>query len=526
MTDGRRRGRLPMNSFRVCRLGTSCGTRVRPAERPPRLQVCRQTAGNRGQLDRERRDRMLSFLRSSLLCAAPPWSHGSTCSALWRMVPVNTRVRPSHVLLVALLMAAPAAAQVATQTSEKVDYDAIYRIKEEGFQRSQVMDTASWLTDVYGPRLTGSPSFKAAADWAVKRLTEWGAQNPHIESWGTFGRGWVNERFSATVVSGAQPWTITGVPKAWTPGIDGTVTAEAVFAPMETEADLEKWKGKLAGKIVLAYPTREVKAHFEPEATRMTEADLAKLSTSSPTAARGANYNMAALGFSPKRLEFLQAEGVAGGVRAGARRRRHDVRAAGRRLQPEGARRASCGFPRWSRRQVVIAVEHYGRLVRTLEKNVPVSDRADDQEHDDRGSGGMQRHRRNARHRQGRRDRDARRALRRLARRHRRHRQRGRIGGDAGGDAHPQGVRREDAPHRAPRAVGRRGAGPARLAGVREGDVRRPRDDAAEAGAREDHAATSTSTTAPAPFAASTCRATRPSRRSSPRGCSRSTTWG
>ena len=61
---------------------------------------------------------------------------------------MNTRVRPSHVLLVALLMAAPAAAQVATQTSEKVDYDAIYKIKEEGFQRSQVMDTASWLTDV------------------------------------------------------------------------------------------------------------------------------------------------------------------------------------------------------------------------------------------------------------------------------------------------------------------------------------------------------------------------------------------
>ena len=76
---------------------------------------------------------------------------------------MNTRVRPSHVLLVALLMSAPAAAQVATPTSEKVDYDAIYKIKEEGFQRSQVMDTASWLTDVYGPRLTGSPSFKAAA---------------------------------------------------------------------------------------------------------------------------------------------------------------------------------------------------------------------------------------------------------------------------------------------------------------------------------------------------------------------------
>ena len=123
----------------------------------------------------------------------------------------------------------------AQQAPEKVDYDAIYKIKEEGFQRSKVMETASWLTDVHGPRLTGSPSFKAAADWAVKQLTEWGATNPHIESWGTFGRGWVNERFSATVVSGAQPWIVTGVPKAWTPGIDGTVTADVVYAPGLTD---------------------------------------------------------------------------------------------------------------------------------------------------------------------------------------------------------------------------------------------------------------------------------------------------
>ena len=288
------------------------------------------------------------------------------------MVPVITRVRPSHALLVALLMAAPAAAQVATPTSDRVDYDAIYRIKEEGFQRSQVMDTASWLTDVYGPRLTGSPSFKAAADWAVKRLTEWGATNPHIESWGTFGRGWVNERFAATVVSGAQPWTITGVPKAWTPGVDGTVTADVVFAPMENDADLEKWKGKLQGKIVLPMPMREVKAHFAPEATRMTDADLDKLSTFDPTAGPRRNYNMSAIGFMVKRMEFLQAEGVLAVFEPG--------RGDGGTLfvQQGGAYnlKSQSGFMRMPAvvpPQVVIAVEHYGRLVRTLEKKVPVT---------------------------------------------------------------------------------------------------------------------------------------------------------
>jgi len=285
---------------------------------------------------------------------------------------VNTRVRPSHVLLVALLMAAPAAAQVATQTSEKVDYDAIYKIKEEGFQRSQVMDTASWLTDVYGPRLTGSPSFKAAADWAVKRLTEWGASNPHIEPWGTFGRGWANERFSATVVSGAQPWIITGVPKAWTPGVDGTVTAEVVFAPMEAEADLEKWKGKLAGKIVLPMPTREVKAHFEPEASRMTDADLAKLSAYEPVGPQRRAYNMAALGFSVKRLEFLQSEGVLAVFEPGRGDGGTLFVQQGGAYNPKGPS-GFMRFPAVVPPTVVIAVEHYGRLVRTLERKVPVS---------------------------------------------------------------------------------------------------------------------------------------------------------
>ena len=106
-------------------------------------------------------------------------------------------LRPYHVVVAACLLAAPVAAQ-APQT-EKVDYDAIYKIKEEGLQHSQVMDTASWLTDVYGGRLTGSPNIKAAGDWTVKKLTEWGAQNARLETWGEFGTGWQNERFAATV---------------------------------------------------------------------------------------------------------------------------------------------------------------------------------------------------------------------------------------------------------------------------------------------------------------------------------------
>ena len=283
-----------------------------------------------------------------------------------------TRMRPAHVALAALLVTAPVGAQVAAPAGEKVDYDAIYRIKDEGFQRSQVMETASWLTDVYGPRLTGSPSYRAAADWAVKKLAEWGVSNPRVESWGTFGRGWVNERFSATVVSGVQPWIIIGVPKAWTPGLDETITADVVYAPMENEADLEKWKGKLKGKIVLPLPARELTAQFKPNATRMSDSDLAELSEYEPAAGPRRAYNLSAARFGVKRLEFLQSEGALAIFEPGNRGDGGTLF-----VQQGGAYnpKSQSGFTRFPAEvppTVVIAAEHYGRLVRTLSKEMPV----------------------------------------------------------------------------------------------------------------------------------------------------------
>src|SRR5512138_1345780 len=80
---------------------------------------------------------------------------------------------------------------------EKVDLLMINRIKMEAFQNSKVMENAFYLTDVYGPRLTGSPNIKAAAEWAVKRFSEWRLSDPHLEKWGPFGRGWSNIKFRA-----------------------------------------------------------------------------------------------------------------------------------------------------------------------------------------------------------------------------------------------------------------------------------------------------------------------------------------
>ena len=133
---------------------------------------------------------------------------------------------------------------------EPVDLDVIHRIKTEAFQNPKVMDTMFQLTDVHGPRLTGSPQFKAAGDWAVKQLTEYGLQNVKLEKWGPFGRGWNYTHYSGHMLEPVyQP--LIGYPLAWTPGTEGVYAAEATVAVIRREEDMAQFKGKLAGKIVL-----------------------------------------------------------------------------------------------------------------------------------------------------------------------------------------------------------------------------------------------------------------------------------
>jgi hypothetical protein len=147
------------------------------------------------------------------------------------------------------------------------------------------MKTLSYLTDVIGPRLTGSPNLKRANEWTRDRMTSWGLTNAHLEAWGPFGRGWSLKRFSAQVI---EPQTIPliAAPKAWTPGFDQPITADVVYLDAKSEADLEKYKGKLKGAIVLASPVREVRARFEPLASRMVESNLLRLANAGPAESR------------------------------------------------------------------------------------------------------------------------------------------------------------------------------------------------------------------------------------------------
>ncbi len=151
--------------------------------------------------------------------------------------------------------------------------DPIDRIKDEGLNRSQLMATLSYLTDVIGPRLTGSPNLKRASEWTCQTLTRWGLANAHLEAWGPFGKGWTLKRFSAQVIE-PQCIPLIAFPKAWSPSTDGALAAQVVYFDAKSEADFAKFKGKVKGAIVLTGPPREVSAGFEPLANRRTDKEL------------------------------------------------------------------------------------------------------------------------------------------------------------------------------------------------------------------------------------------------------------
>jgi carboxypeptidase Q len=217
--------------------------------------------------------------------------------------------------------AAPAAAsqQSSPQTPAKDPNDPIERIKDEGMNRSQVMQTLSYLTDVIGPRLTASPGMKRSNEWTRDQLTKWGLQNAHLEAWGPFGRGWTLKRFSAQVT---EPLTIPLIayPKAWSPGTAGPLTAEVIYLDAKDDADLERFKGKLKGAIVLTSLMREVKAHFEAPGTRRDEKNLLSLADAPEPARGGAGgrgrfggtpEQRAAFVFAANKVRFLYDEGAA-----------------------------------------------------------------------------------------------------------------------------------------------------------------------------------------------------------------------
>lgn len=174
---------------------------------------------------------------------------------------------------IALSLSALVAIPLLVLAEENVDLAVVNRIKTEAFSNSKVMDTMFYLTDVHGPRLTGSPNFKAAGDWAVKRLTDYGLVNVKEEKWGPFGRGWQNKYFEAHMAE-PQFSELMGIPLAWTEGTNGSVEGEPMIASIRTDADMEKFKGKLKGKIVMTSEPAELPFPTTADGRRYTDAEL------------------------------------------------------------------------------------------------------------------------------------------------------------------------------------------------------------------------------------------------------------
>ncbi|HEY2391606.1 MAG TPA: M20/M25/M40 family metallo-hydrolase [Candidatus Angelobacter sp.] len=168
------------------------------------------------------------------------------------------------------------AAALQCSAQEKADLDAITKIRYEGFHNSKIMEIASGLMDEIGPRLTGSPNMKKANDWTRDKLKEFGLVNSHLEPWGPFGRGWSNEYINVRMTS-PDVATLIAYSKAWTPGTDGVVKGKVVRVNITSLQDIEKYRGKLAGKIVLYGEDPELKPSADPLLERLNEKSLADI---------------------------------------------------------------------------------------------------------------------------------------------------------------------------------------------------------------------------------------------------------
>jgi hypothetical protein len=290
-------------------------------------------------------------------------------------------------LFVAAFLAFP------TAQTEPLDYAAIGQIRDEGLNRSQAMDTLFWLTDRYGPRVTGSPGMEEAGAWTMKKMAEWGFANVHREEF-DFGRSWSIVRFSAHMIEPrVQP--LIGLPKTWSQPTDGQVTADVVRVSIAAEADLARYKGQLKGKIVLPQPARAVRMLEGPFIVRMDGELVREAETTPVPPQRGrAGRAGAAAGedtpgeppagggrgnqqFLARVQQFYKDEGVVAVFERGSDA---DTANMGSNLsvnqqRPDGGtifpgtvnRTAAGGVP-----QVTLAVEHYNRMVRLLEHSVPV----------------------------------------------------------------------------------------------------------------------------------------------------------
>ena len=262
----------------------------------------------------------------------------------------------------ALSLAALAATSSPAAAGEPVDLDVVNLIRDEGLNRSQVVDTMEYLTDVLGARLSGSPEMKAANEWTAAKLEEWGLENVELDPF-EFGRGW---SFSHAAVHMLAPHQVPllALPKAWTPGTAGAVRGRAVRIEIEHQDDFDRYRGELRGKVVFLDERFDVKPPTDPF-RRHSDKDLAELGhfpipDHAPTVQRLIRARQWRLRRDMYR--FLGDEGVLAAVNVSSRDAGL-VRVMGYTYRPGQAP----SFP-----VLVMAVEHYNQILRLLGRGIEV----------------------------------------------------------------------------------------------------------------------------------------------------------
>jgi hypothetical protein len=308
-----------------------------------------------------------------------------------------------RILLLGVLAIAPFCVPLGAQ--DHSDLAVVGQIKAEAFENSQVMETLEYLTDLYGPRLTVSPQWREAADWAVKRLQGYGLENVRLEKWGAPGRAWTLKRASLEMLEPRYS-AMVAAPLAWSDVTPGEVTGDVVLAqygsgrrsldPKIADEELDKfeaeWKGKLKGKIILLSSMRKIEPATKPDFTRYTAQELSELSEA-PTPLAKVQVDLKNLKFpddlqeaiqlyyslpasvreaftkqrqalAAKRAAFFKTEGVVAIINSD--QRAHDSLLFAEAAGPYDAKDvlAPATF--------VVTQEQYNRMVRLLDRKVPV----------------------------------------------------------------------------------------------------------------------------------------------------------
>jgi carboxypeptidase Q len=271
---------------------------------------------------------------------------------------------------VILLLTTQARAQ-----NEKIDIATIQKIRDEGLQHSHVMDIAFHLTDASGNRLTASPGFNRAANWAKQQLTDWGLTGAALDPWGEFGKGWELEK-SYIALTAPYYKPLIAYPKAWCAGTEGPKSAQLLLISATDSAGLDRYKGQMAGKIIIPEVNEVYQQSFKPDAGRYSDDQLDSMSKvvmkpvdTAEVRRRRAAFNRGAAAFLTALRNEAQKEGAIAILSESPRG--HDGTLF---VQGGGAYKADAPA---NFLDIVITLEDYTSIVRLLKAGTPVSIDAD-----------------------------------------------------------------------------------------------------------------------------------------------------